>query len=336
MSPPPDSHVTDLLARLSIDIPLVQAGMAGGIAGHELAAAVSDAGGLGTIGTLEPAGLRAEIEAARRLTGKPLAVNLLLPFAVPEHYAAAGEADVVVTFWGEPKRRVRGVWIHQCGSAAEARAAHAAGADAVIAQGLEAGGHVRGGSAALSLLADIREALPDGYPVLLAGGIATREDVERALSAGAVAAVAGTRFVMSEESRAHPAYKERLREADTTVVTELFGLGWADAPHRVVANEATRRWLRRGSRGPAALRLVNRALSPGLGRLPAARQRLLANGSHPRIPLLSALPPTVESAAKLVEAAPLYAGETVARIDTVLPAAQIVRDLAPAARRPAL
>ena len=123
-----------LLERLGVELPVVQAGMGGGLAGHELAAAVSAAGGLGTIGILAPGDLRREVVMARQLTDGPLAVNLLLPFARRAHFEAASQADVVVTFWGSPKRRTSKTWIHQCGSVEEALAALAAGADAVIAQ----------------------------------------------------------------------------------------------------------------------------------------------------------------------------------------------------------
>ena len=128
-----------LLRRRGVELPVVQAGMGGGLAGHQLAAAVSAAGGLGTIGILGPGDLRREIAAVRRLSDGPLAVNLLLPFARRAHFEAASEADVVVTFWGRPKRQTSKIWIHQCGSVEEALAARQAGADAVIAQGMEAG-----------------------------------------------------------------------------------------------------------------------------------------------------------------------------------------------------
>src|SRR5205085_6219798 len=121
------------------------------------------------------------------------AVNLLLPLSRRAHFDAARDADVLVTFWGTPKRRTERVWIHQCGSVGEARAAQAAGADAVIAQGVEAGGHVRGTTPALELLERVRAAVP--VPVLVAGGIATAADVARATEHGAEAAVLGTRFV---------------------------------------------------------------------------------------------------------------------------------------------
>jgi nitronate monooxygenase len=316
-----------LLERLGVEVPVVQAGLGGGLSRHELAAAVSEAGGLGTIAVNGAEAIRRELEAARELTGRPVAVNLLLPFARRDWFAAAANADVVVTFWGRPKRRVPGVWIHQCGSLGEARAAQAAGADAVILQGVEAGGHVRGETPALELLAQVRAALPSGYPLLLAGGIAERADVERALAAGAVAAVAGTRFLLSEESRAHPGYRQRLLEADGTLLTELFGAGWT-APHRVVANAATERWLKRDPRGPAANRVLNRLLAPGARYLPTSLQGRMIRAQRPNSRLLSPAGPTDDGPATLLDAGALYAGETVARIADVRPAAELVRALA--------
>jgi NAD(P)H-dependent flavin oxidoreductase YrpB (nitropropane dioxygenase family) len=320
--------MSEFTERIGIELPVVQAGMGGGVAGHELAAAVSEAGGLGTIGILPPRRLRDEIAAARRLTGRPVAANLLLPFARGGHWDAAGGADVVVTFWGRPRRRTGGVWIHQCGSVQEALAAHAAGADAVIAQGHEAGGHVRGSLPALELLARVRAALPSGFPMLLAGGITGPDDVAAAIDAGADAAVLGTRFLLSEESGAHPAYRQRLLEADETIVTELFGAGWANAPHRVVPNAATERWLRNGRRGPAPIRAVQRLTAPALARLPEAVTRRVVAAQRPSSPMLSAQPPVAGGPDGLVDSGPLYAGETVARIADVRPAAELTRELA--------
>jgi NAD(P)H-dependent flavin oxidoreductase YrpB (nitropropane dioxygenase family) len=277
------------LERLGLETPIVQAGMGGGLSRHELAAAVSEAGGLGTIAVNGADSIERELRAARELTDRPLAVNLLLPFARSDWFEAAADADAVVTFWGRPRRRTPGVWIHQCGSVDEARSAHAAGADALIVQGVEAGGHVRGRTPAIELLERVRSALPRDYPLLLAGGIAERADIERALEAGASAAVAGTRFLLSAESRAHPEYKRRLLDTDETILTDLFGLGWP-APHRVVPNAATER------------------------------------GDKEPLPPLAA---TDDGPAELVDAGPLYAGETVARISDVKSAAEIVDDLRP-------
>ena len=94
-----------LLERLGVELPVVQAGMGGGLSRHELAAAVSEAGGLGTIAVNGAAAIRRELAATRALTGRPIAVNVLLPFARRDWFEAAAQADVVVTFWGPPRRR---------------------------------------------------------------------------------------------------------------------------------------------------------------------------------------------------------------------------------------
>jgi len=310
---------TDPLTRVGVELPVVQAGMGGGISRHELAAAVSEAGGLGTIAVNGAAAIERELALARKLTGKPLAVNVLLPFARRDWWAAAAAADVVVTFWGRPRRRTPGVWIHQCGSVAEAAAAHVAGADAVIVQGVEAGGHVRGKLPALELLERVRAALPAGFPLLVAGGVADRDDVTTALDAGARAAVAGTRFLLSRESRAHPAYRERLLGSRETILTELFGFGWP-APHRVVANAATAR----GLPVSATRRLLNRLSAPGARWTSESVLRRLVAAQKPGGLILTPAGPTDDGPSSLVDAGPLYAGGTVARIDEVRPAADLL------------
>jgi len=316
------------LKRISVELPVVQAGMGGGLSRHELAAAVSEAGGLGTIAVNGASAIHRELAAARALTGKPLAVNLLLPFARREWFEAAAGADVVVTFWGRPKRRTPGAWLHQCGSVEEARAAFAAGADAAILQGVESGGHVRGTIPALELLERARAALPGDFPLLLAGGIADSADVRRALDAGATAAVAGTRFLASEESRAHPEYRRRLLGARETILTELFGAGWP-APHRVIANAATERWLGHDPRGPRLNRGLNRLTGVGARYMPESLQGRIARVQRPGGRVLSPLGPADDGPANLLDAGPLYAGESVARVADVRPAAELVGALAP-------
>ena len=302
--------------------------MGGGLSRHELAAAVSEAGGLGTIAVNGAAAIGRELTAARALTDRPLAVNLLLPFARRDWFEAAARADVVVTFWGVPRRRTPGTWIHQCGSVVEAQVAHAAGADAAIVQGIEAGGHVRGAMPGLELLERVRATLPDDYPLLIAGGIAEPADVRRALDTGAVATVAGTRFLLSPESRAHPEYRERLLEAETTMLTELFGFGWP-APHRVVPNAATQRWLADGPKSPLLNRALNRLSAAGARYVPDSVERRLVAAQRPSSRLLTPAGPTDDGPATLLVAGPLYAGETVARISDIRPAAEIVSSLTP-------
>jgi nitronate monooxygenase len=317
-----------LLDQLGIETPIVQAGMGGGISRHELAVAVSEAGGLGTVAVVGAEGINRELAAARALTDRPIAVNLLLPFVRRSSFEAAEKADVVVTFWGAPKRRTGRTWIHQCGSVAEARAAYAGGADAVIVQGVEAGGHVRGGEPALELLEHVRAALPSDYPMLLAGGIAARSDVRAALDAGASAVVVGTRFLLSDESRAHPDYKRRLLGAEQTILTDLFGFAWP-APHRVIANAATEHHLSGGSRAPGLNRVLNRLSAPGARFTPESVQRRLISAQRPSSRMLTPQGPTDDGPQTLLDAGPLYAGETVARVKGIRPAAEIVGELTP-------
>ncbi len=314
-----------------MDIPVVvQAGMGGGLATGALAAAVTNAGGLGTIGLLPPGRLRSELAAAREQTAGPLAVNLIVPLASAEHWHVAAQADVVVTHWDlRPRRRTPGYWIQTVGTCEAARAAVTAGADAVIAQGVESGGHVIGTTPALELLEHVMRGLPKGFPVLVAGGIATQHDVQTALAAGAVAAVAGTRFLASEESGAHPRYKQRLVDGDATVLTELFGMGWPHAPHRVMPNGATRRWLRDDPRGPARIRKLHAALAPVTRLTPQGlQQQLMVRAASGPLDL-TPVAPTAGMPDATVETHALYAGETVARVHDIRPAAELVRDLTP-------
>ncbi|HXS46772.1 MAG TPA: nitronate monooxygenase, partial [Solirubrobacterales bacterium] len=150
----------------------------------------------------------------------------------------------------------------------------------------------------------------------------------RALEAGASGAVAGTRFLLAEESRAHPEYRQRLLAAEATILTELFGAGWP-APHRVIANAATERQLADDPRGPRLNRLLNQLLAPGARYVPTGMQIRIARAQRPGGRLLSPQGPTDDGPANLLDAGPLYAGETVARIGTVETAAELVRSLTP-------
>ena len=322
-----------LRERLGLEHPIVGAGLGGGLSRARLTVAIAEAGGLGQLGLMPPPMLRSELAAHRDRSVRPVAVNLLLPFARRAHWEAAEAADLVVTFWGAPRRRTAGPWVHQCGSVEEAKAAAGAGADGVIAQGVEAGGHVRGTSPAAELLERTREALPAGFPIWLAGGVSDAADVEAALAGGADAVVVGTRLLLSDESHAHPDYKRRLLDAQHTVLTELFGAGWP-APHRVVENAATERWLRADGSQPRWLGALHRATAPALSRMPVSVIQRAARSQRPGMPLLGPAAATVDDPASLLEAGPLYAGECVARIHDVRPAGRLVRALAGAGDEP--
>lgn len=327
----------DLLDRLGLEHPVVQAGMGGGTAGAELAGAVSAAGGLGTVGIfLDPARMRAELARARDIAQRrPVAANLLVPFARMAHAQACIDAgaDCAVLFCGFDRRIVQrlrddGVLVlQQVGTVPQAKQALAEGADGLIAQGREAGGHVLGVEPALDFLPKVLE-IAGQHPVLLAGGIAEAEDVRRALAAGAKAAVAGTRFLLTGECAAHPVYKQRVLEASETRETLLFSVGWYER-HRVVPNAATERWCRGGSLGPQRVLALNRALAPVLRRLPPSASAATIARQSVALPLYGPASILSGMEERLVDVTPLYAGETAKRIHDVMPAAEAVRALSP-------
>jgi len=208
---------------LGIEHPIVAAPMGPDLTGPEFVAAVSNAGGLGILQAqfCTPPVFRQEIRRVRALTARPFGVNLLLHFPVEDQVAICLEERVPVLslFWGDPTPYVghahaAGVKVfHQVGSVADARRAAAAGVDVIIAQGVEAGGHVAGEVSTLALVPRVVDAVAP-RPVVAAGGIADARGVVAVLALGAQAAMLGTRFLASAESRAHPHYKQRLLEAD--------------------------------------------------------------------------------------------------------------------------
>jgi nitronate monooxygenase len=323
----------DLLDRLSLDVPVGQAGMGGGLAGPELAAAVAAAGGLGTLGLAPPEKLREWIARVRTAApGRAVAVNLLTPFLRRSHVSVCVRAgvDVAVVAFGGDRQLVdelshAGVFVFvMVGSEEQARRAVGWGADGLIAQGGEAGGHLCGTTGAREFLPRAL-AVADGRPVLLAGGIATGSDTEAALSAGASGVIAGTRFLLTHESRAHPEYQRRILAADRTIRTNLFGLSWP-APHRVIPNAATDRWCRADGSAKVVPRSINGG-SAFLARLPAtpwvSRMQTL------RLPLFSPVAPTVGMPASAVDRAACYAGESAMRMNSVTSARQAVAALSP-------
>ncbi|EHN11626.1 2-nitropropane dioxygenase NPD [Patulibacter medicamentivorans] len=323
--------------RIGLEHPVVQAGMGGGLSTAPLAAAVSAAGGLGTVGIMPPRAFSAELRAARALAaGRPVAANLLLPFLRRAHVRACVESGVtvVVLHGGFAPRvvatlRAAGIVVlQQVGTATEARRALADGVDGLIVQGLEAGGHTYAALPLRAALRAVRDEVPDRTPVLAAGGIVDGADVARVLAEGADAAVVGTRFLATEESRAHPGYKRALIDGSRTVDTLLFGFGWP-MRHRVLVNAATDRWCRRDPRGPRAVRLLSAASGP-LGRvLPLTVMELAARVQHPTIPVLTPGPPVAGGGPdRILRATALYAGQGVGRIGDVRPAAEVVRALA--------
>lgn len=326
----------DISDRLRIDTPVVQAGMGGGISGIELAAAVAGAGALGTLGLAPAEQLRDAIGAVRESApGRAVAVNLLMPFVNRGHVSACidSRVDVAVLAFGNPTpdlvRELRDAAIfvlRMVGTEEEARQSFDWGVDGVIAQGREAGGHLVGTMAALDFLPTALAVAGD-RPVFLAGGIATAADTRAALDAGATGVVAGTRFLMTHESGAHPTYLQRIIDADRTIETTLFGLGWP-ARHRVIPNAATRRWC--GDDGstkplPAILNAWSAPLAGFAEQIGARAPRLQSVA----VPLFSPIPPLAGMPDSVLDHTALYAGETGLRISSVTSAQQAVNDLTP-------
>ncbi|ORW84496.1 oxidoreductase [Mycobacterium sp. IEC1808] len=325
----------DIADRLRLDVPVGQAGMGGGIAQAPLAAAVADAGGLGTLGIATARQLRASIDQVReRAPGRAVAVNLLMHFVHRHHVTVCVDAhvDAVVLAFGEKRGLVEhlreaGIFVFvMVGTEERARAAIAWGADGLIAQGREAGGHLVGTMPALDFLSRALRAAGK-RPVFLAGGIATAADTRAALDAGASGVIAGTRFLLTHEANASREYQRRVINADRTIETDLFGLSWP-LRHRVVPNAATRRWCGDDGKAkalPAALNAASRPLAV-LGYFDAgALMRLQSPGR----PFFTPLAPVAGVPDSWLDSAALYAGETALRISELTSAAQAVADLAP-------
>lgn len=230
---------TAVCGLLGCDYPIVQAGM-GGVARSELVAAVLAAGGYGLLGMVRepPELIRREIAAVRARTDRPFGVNLIPygtdPALLEEELAACFEARVhsLCFFWEVrpdlvARAREAGCRvIYQVGTLADARAAERAGADIIIAQGVEAGGHVHGTVASLALLPQVARAV--GIPVLGSGGFASGAGLVAALALGAQGIHCGTAFLATEESFAHDFHKRRVVEAasDETVYSDVFAINW--------------------------------------------------------------------------------------------------------------
>jgi NAD(P)H-dependent flavin oxidoreductase YrpB (nitropropane dioxygenase family) len=321
---------TRLCERLGIEHPIVAAPL-GLLSGPELAAAVSEAGGLGILSfnANPPPLLREEIRRVRALTAKPFGVNLLLPFCGDEHVAACLEEGVAVLsfFWGDPAPYVQrahaagAVVFDQVGSVAAARRSADAGVDVIVAQGVEAGGHVAGRVATSVLVPAVVDAVSP-RPVVAAGGIADARGLVAALALGAEAAALGTRFLATPEARAHPIYKERVLRAseEDTVHTTLFGHDWPNAPHRALRTRFVEAWLHDEARGSAS-----RPDEPIVG-------HTKLGGETVPLPRFASPPPTADATGD-VEAMPLYAGQSAGLVHGLEPAADLVRALVADARR---
>ncbi|WP_377273396.1 NAD(P)H-dependent flavin oxidoreductase [Peterkaempfera sp. SMS 1(5)a] len=314
METAPPALRTRFTELVGCTVPVQLAGM-GWVSGVDLAAAVSEAGGLGMVAfpMATPEVLTSLLEEVRQRTTRPVGVNFVLPFVEDETCIdiAAQRMSVVEFFWAPPSPRLvarvqaggaLAAW--QVGSVEEAREAADAGCDFVVVQGAEAGGHVRGSRALLPLLGEVVESVD--IPVVAAGGIATGRSVAAILAAGADGARIGTRFIATTEADAHPKYQQAVIRAGAadTVLTSQFSVMWPDAPHRVLSDCVARA----------------RALDTGI-----AGEAVLG-GTPVRVPASSPICPTRTTTGQ-VDAMPLYAGEAVGAVTRIEPAADVVREL---------
>lgn len=276
-----------------------------------LAAAVSEAGGLGmlAIGRQPVSTIRRQADEVRARTSCPVGAAFIVPFLEPATFDHVAERlPVIELFWGWPdaalvREGVATGW--QVGSEDEAKAAVDSGCRYVVAQGVEAGGHVRGTRPLAELVPAVRAAVD--VPVVAAGGIATSSGVRRALALGADAVRVGTRLLAAAEADVHPVYLDALVAAgpDGTVLTRTFSVGWPDAPHRVLAS------------AEAA------ALADGPD--PVGRMTL-ADGSEVDLRRRGSTPPTSTTAGQ-IEAMALYAGLGVGAVTGRTTAAAIIEEL---------
>jgi enoyl-[acyl-carrier protein] reductase II len=307
-----------------LEFPFIGAGMAF-VALPPLVVAVSNAGGLGTLGVapMTPQAFREAVRAIKSQTLRPFGVHFITQFTTEAHIEIClEERPAVVSFhWNEIATRhierlkagnVRVWW--QVGCLKEARAAVAAGVDALIVQGCEAGGPNRSVASALALVPAVRDAC-GSVPVLAAGGIADGRGAAAALALGASGVVVGTRLIATFEAEAHPEYKRRLVEAETgdTAVTTLFGPEWPDQPTRCLRNRVVDIWAGREHLRPK--------VSSG-----APIGCTLFQGQPYEMPRFSALPPTTTTAGDFEEMC-LPAGQGVGLIRRIQPAAEVVREM---------
>jgi nitronate monooxygenase len=299
-------------------LPLMQApiGPAGTI---ELVAAVSGSGALGTLAAswTPVADLREQVRWLRSRCSAAFCVNLVLAFEQRERLAAVlDEGAPVVSFsWGldaaliSAARSAGAYVLAQVATLVDARSAVAAGADALILQGVEAGGHVQATRPLLELLREIRPVVD--VPLLAAGGIAAAGNRDDAREAGADAVACGTAFLAAEEANVHPVYFGHLVAAGTadTTLTTIFDGGWRGAPHRVIRNDTVARWEATGK--------CDRGHRPGEG------DQIASRNGQPVLRYDNAQP-TRETSGE-VSLMAMYAGTSVQAITQVEPASQIVK-----------
>ena len=311
-----------LMKMLGLSVPIISAPLGRGVTAAFLGA-LHGAGAVGFIGLthFKPGAIGALLEPIATATGGHYGVNLsLIADKRPQLRAALAAGARIVSLWQDDPAEYVGIAkeagatvLWTVGTPEDAARAAGMGVDIVVAQGLEAGGHLIGKAPTMSQLPAI-VAAANGLPVAAAGGIGTGAGIAAALALGAEAAWLGTRFVASTEADLHEGYKSRVVAAgsDEAVETKLFDIGWPDSPHRVLNNETVAAWERSG-RPPTGSR-------PGEGEVV---------GHHPdgtpsvRYHIGSATTGFQGNWA----ATPMYAGTSAQLIRSVQPVAEIVSEL---------
>ncbi len=315
---------TPLCDILGCDVPVLLAGM-GGVARWELAAAVAEAGGYAMLGMVreDPALIETEVKALRAATARRFAVNVIPAATAPDllDRQIGLCLDLGVTdftfFWDVmpavvDRVKKRGALVlHQIGTAEAARQAADAGADILIAQGVEAGGHVHGRTGTLALVEEI--AGRQSLPVVASGGIATGAGLVAALALGAEGIQCGTAFLATNESFAHDYHKRRVVAAagSDTVLTDIFVLNWpAHAAVRVIANSVTEK-------------LGFDTLGHDPGKLP--REVIGHEGDRPLYRYSTDSPLRITTGD--LEAMALFAGQSAGAITDIVPAGVRLRNI---------
>lgn len=315
--------MTPLCHALGITIPVIAAPIS---ASPEFVAAVSNVGGLGVIQAtwLSSEELRKAIAEVRSRTDRPFGVNFILSLTVEQGHANLDAAleegvPVVSTFWGDPAPVIERIHsagamaIHTVGSAEEARRVVDLGVNAVVAQGVEAGGHVCGEVSTLVLVPTVVDAVPDTH-VIAAGGIADGRGLAAVLALGAEAAWVGTRLLLARECNIHPAYRNKIltaRETDT-ILSAVFDGGWPAAPHRCLRNETVEAWIAAGRPAP--------------GRRPNEAEVVARDKTGRPIPRYDLQEP-LEGMTGNVGAMALYAGQSVGLANKREPVALILNEM---------
>ncbi|WP_324754396.1 nitronate monooxygenase [Roseovarius sp. Pro17] len=319
---------TELCTVLSIEKPIISAPM-GGAAGPALVAAVSDAGGFGVIPLWDKPveQVRNGIAEVRALTSRNFAVNLNLSFPYEDQLQACIDEQVfaVSLFWGMEPAAIKAakagglVVMASIGTAEEARIAADAGADIIVAQGWESGGHVWGRVATMALVPAVVDAVDK--PVVAAGGIADGRGMAAALMLGASGVWIGTRFLASKEATIHDAYQQgilRASESQTEWYQDLYDVAWPNAPHRALANSTSEKWRNAGSPTPGD--------RPDEGEIIGRRP-----SGEPVVRYQSYTP--LSDTTGDIAAMSLWAGQGVSLVREIMPAAKIVEEISRDAER---